>query len=370
MVGKMTPMKMAVFAAAFLGLGMCGLLMLGVIGVNTGIAGLLVGLLLATLPVPLYVMLALWIDRNEKEPTWMLALAFVWGATGACLISIVLNSVNGMVAGMLFGAQVGAAMGTVLSAPLVEESAKALILALFFFWKKDEFDNLTDGIVYAVMVGLGFAMTENILYYGRALSSGGIGGSLFTFALRGMLGPFAHPLFTAMTGAGLGLARETNKKVLAFVAPFVGFGLALFLHFLWNASATFGGNMGYFAVYFLIMVPTFVAVIGLILFSLHRERKVIRANLVRYVDAGLLSTEDLDGLTRVGGRFRRLSAAMKSSGVGGWRREGRFQQAASELAFHNWRLSRGITRGAEQDAAGEEAFLGVIRDCRTDARLA
>jgi len=59
--------------------------------------------------------------------------------------------------------------GAVISAPIVEESAKAFILFVLFFWKKDEFDGIVDGIVYAGMVGLGFAMTENILYYGRAV---------------------------------------------------------------------------------------------------------------------------------------------------------------------------------------------------------
>ena len=43
-----------------------------------------------------------------------------------------------------------------------------MILVIFFFWKKDEFDGVVDGIVYASMAGLGFAMTENILYYGNA----------------------------------------------------------------------------------------------------------------------------------------------------------------------------------------------------------
>ena len=62
----------------------------------------------------------------------------------------------------------GEAFGAVISAPLVEESAKAIILLIFFFAKRDEFDGVVDGIVYAAMVGLGFAMTENIQYYGRA----------------------------------------------------------------------------------------------------------------------------------------------------------------------------------------------------------
>jgi len=101
--------------------------------------------------------------------------------------------------------------GPVFSAPLVEESAKGLALLILFFWKKDEFDDVIDGIVYAAMVGLGFAMGENILYYGRELLAGGIVGSLSLFVLRGMLAPFSHPLFTSMTGIGLGLAPQSNR---------------------------------------------------------------------------------------------------------------------------------------------------------------
>ena len=37
---------------------------------------------------------------------------------------------------------IGESVGAVISAPIVEESAKALILVILFFWKKDEFDGI------------------------------------------------------------------------------------------------------------------------------------------------------------------------------------------------------------------------------------
>ncbi len=159
---------LAVFGAmvaAFL-----GLIVLLLIGVEAGPVGLLVGMICACLPVPIYVMLLLWIDRYESEPLWMLITAFLWGALVAVLIALVLNtSVMIISAVSTHSAQVGELMGGVVSAPIVEESAKAFILLVFFFFKKDEFDGIIDGIVYAGMAGLGFAMTENIVYYGRAL---------------------------------------------------------------------------------------------------------------------------------------------------------------------------------------------------------
>jgi len=58
--------------------GLLGLIVLLLIGAETGPVQLLIGLICACLPVPLYVMLLLWIDRYESEPLWMLATAFFW----------------------------------------------------------------------------------------------------------------------------------------------------------------------------------------------------------------------------------------------------------------------------------------------------
>ena len=122
----------------------------------------------------------------------------------------------------------------VVSAPVVEETAKALVLFVLFFWRRDEFDGVTDGVVYAAMVGLGFAMTENVKYYGVAVAENN---ALGVFIVRGIFSPFAHPLFTGMTGVGLGLAAQTVKGWVKVVAPPVGFVAAVVLHASWNASA-------------------------------------------------------------------------------------------------------------------------------------
>src|SRR6266487_3587152 len=173
-------------------------------------------------------MLLLWIDRYESEPLWMLITAFLWGALVAVLIALVLNtSVMIISAVSTHSAQVGELMGGVVSAPIVEESAKAFILFIFFFFKKDEFDGVIDGIVYAAMVGLGFAMTENIQYYGRAVLENGGGGLTAVFIIRGTLAPFSHPLFTSMTGIGLGLARQSRNTIVKIITPIFGLVAAI-----------------------------------------------------------------------------------------------------------------------------------------------
>ena len=72
-----------------------GLIVLLLIGVETGPVALLIGLVSATVPVPLYLVLVLWIDRYEAEPFWMLATAFFWGALVAVFFAFLINTVSG-----------------------------------------------------------------------------------------------------------------------------------------------------------------------------------------------------------------------------------------------------------------------------------
>ena len=58
-----------------------GFLTLLLLAGELGSAGLVTGLVLATLPAPVYLYLGLWIDRYEPELPRLLARAFLW-ATG------------------------------------------------------------------------------------------------------------------------------------------------------------------------------------------------------------------------------------------------------------------------------------------------
>ena len=69
-----------------------GLIVLLLIGSETGLTGMMVGMICATLPVPIYVLLVVWTDRYESEPIWMLATSFFWGALIAVFIAIVFNT--------------------------------------------------------------------------------------------------------------------------------------------------------------------------------------------------------------------------------------------------------------------------------------
>ncbi len=345
-----------------------GLLVLLLIGVETGPVALLIGLVSATLPVPIYLVLVLWIDRYEAEPYWMLATAFFWGALVAVFFAFVINTA-GSVAVVVLTNDMRAAetYGAVISAPIVEECAKALILFIFFFWKKDEFDGVIDGIVYAAMVGLGFAMTENIQYYGRAVMQSGGEGLTLIFILRGAVAPFSHPMFTSLTGIGLGLARQSQNTFVKFIAPVFGLLAAISMHAIWNGSAVIFGGVGFILMYSLIMVPALFIIFVVIALALRREGQIVREFLVPDFHGGLLTQQEYNQLGTLLGRMGGSFNALSRGGFSGWRASRQLNQTASELAFHRSRVARGISSADAhlREAAYRQALADLLKQLRS-----
>jgi protease PrsW len=358
---QISAIKLAFAITAILIALVLGLLVLLVIGIETGPIAFLLGLITATIPVPIYIVLVLWIDRYEAEPMWMLATAFFWGALVATFFAFLLNTTSHVLVGSLANASAGEAFAAVISAPIVEEIGKALILVIFFFWKKDEFDGVVDGIVYASMVGLGFAMTENIQYYGKAALEGGGGGLTLTLIIRGFFAPFSHPLFTSLTGIGLGLARQTTNIAIKAITPILGLLTAIFMHCIWNGSAVFGGGGIFLLTYIIVMVPAFVIILIVIALALRREGQVVRQFLLIDLERGVLTQQEYDQLCSITGRMGSSFNAFSQSGVKGWRARMRFNQVASELAFHRSRVSRGVHSTNQDIHAQENAYLNALQ---------
>jgi RsiW-degrading membrane proteinase PrsW (M82 family) len=344
-----------------------GLLVLLLIGIETGPVALLLGLLTATLPVPIYVALVLWIDRYEAEPLWMLTTAFFWGALFATFFAFLFNTGSAGIVSYLSNAKAAEEFAAVISAPIVEETGKAFILFIFFFWKKDEFDGVVDGIVYASLAALGFAMTENILYYGRAALGGG-GSLTATLIIRGFFAPFSHPLFTSLTGIGLGLARQSNNLAVKFLTPVVGLLMAIFMHSIWNGSAVFGGGWLFVLIYIVVMIPAFIIMLVVIGFALRREGQVVREHLVIDLDRGFLTAEEYKELGSIVGRMGSSYNAFSRSGLKGWRARRRFNQLASELAFHRNRVARGVYSADEDVLSQETAYLHALQGLINELR--
>jgi RsiW-degrading membrane proteinase PrsW (M82 family) len=341
----------ALLATVFLA---SGLVVLAIIGSDTGPTGVLVGLALAAIPVFVVVPALLWLDRFEAEPTGLLLFAFGWGAAVATLIAILVNSTS---IALLKASGGDVTVGATVIAPIVEETSKGLAVLLVFLYRRREFDGVIDGIVYAGMAGIGFAFTENVLYLGRALADSGVEGLAATFVLRCIFGPFAHPLFTMATGVGFGIAVRTRRPIVRYVAPVAGWLVAVLLHGLWNLS-TIAGLRGFVSAYVVLQVPIFLAALGFALWSRRREGQLIGQHLAVYAQTGWLTPDEVQMLASMPARRRARAAARRYGGAPAARAMRGFQDSASELALLRERMSRSAAGSDAQDT--ERMLLGQI----------
>ncbi|MCB0507379.1 MAG: PrsW family glutamic-type intramembrane protease [Chitinophagales bacterium] len=144
-------------------------------------------------------------DRFDKEPKWLLFLAFFFG-----VLSIFPAAIGSAIGSNFFQVSnniINTALFTFLVVALSEEFAKFFFLR-FILFKRKEFNEPLDGIVYAVMIGMGFASFENLLY----VAEGG-----WDVALMRMITAVpAHAIFAVIMGYYVGLAKFdlTHKNEL------------------------------------------------------------------------------------------------------------------------------------------------------------
>jgi hypothetical protein len=207
-------------------------------------------------------------------------------------------------------------------------------------YRRQELDGPTDGIVYAAMVGLGFATMENVGYYINALVQPEVGGIKLlglTFVLRGVLSPLAHPMFTSMTGIGVAYAASHRHAWWALPVGWVG---AMVLHGTWNGLSAFGlDGLG------LAYVLLFFVLIALIVVLVRDRRRIvglIRRCLPGYIPTGLVSWQDVSMLSTLRGRRTARNWAFASGGLSSANAMADYQLAATELALLHQRAERRV----------------------------
>ncbi|WP_189712823.1 PrsW family intramembrane metalloprotease [Streptomyces phaeofaciens] len=331
-------------------LALSGLVILALVREQTGTEGFLVGLGLAVLPVPLLVAAFRWLDRVEPGPWRNMVFAFAWGACAAALIAIVANSfATRWIATATADPSSADTLGATVIAPVVEETAKAAAVLLLFLFRRRDFTGIVDGVVVAGVTATGFAFTENILYLGTAFGTDQLTGdsgiasvTAATFFVRVVMSPFAHPLFTVLTGIGFGVAALSGegRRVRRVLLPLCGLLLAMGMHALWNGSSTFG-ELGFFAVYASFMVPAFGLLTWLVVWTRQRELRTVREELPAYTAAGWLSPAEPFALGSM--RARRLARehAGRHLGRPAARAVAEYEAYATSLAFLRHRGRRG-----------------------------
>jgi RsiW-degrading membrane proteinase PrsW (M82 family) len=345
-------------------LGLSALILLGLAVGKVGPLGVAVGAGAALLPVGPVVAAFLWLDRWEPEPAKLLWSAFLWGAFGATICALLINSTAEALGDLAFGHGGGNTIAATISAPIAEEAAKGAFLVGLLVWRRQEFDGLVDGIVYAGFIATGFAFTENIEYFGRAFVTYGFGsattGVIAAFILRGVLAPFTHPLFTGMTGIGIGVAARTTSRKVRVFAPLAGYVCAVLLHSLWNSSATLGGADTFLVVYFLVILPILGAMVALVVWQRRREQRVVAAQLPGMAAAGWIADSEVSLLSSLTGRRGWRAAVRKRAGGHAARAVHSYQTAATELAFLRDAVEHG-TAGSDADERQRHLLETMLR---------
>jgi RsiW-degrading membrane proteinase PrsW (M82 family) len=346
----------------------CAIIALGIdaagsVASGDGVVPFLVALPLALLPVPLLVALVLFLDRLEPEPRAALVFAFAWGAGIAALAALVVNT-----AGLVYvtqpdlGSGTGEYVSATFGAPVVEETMKGLVLAGLLWRRRAELDGPTDGVIYAAMVGLGFATVENVGYYINALVTpdrGGIALLGYTFVLRGVASPLLHPIFTSMTG--LGVAYAASRRGAGWRPVAAGWLAAVLLHGIWNGLSAYGAA-GLVTAY-LIMACVLAGIVAVLVADRRRVVGLIRHYLPAYAATGLVTGDDIAMLASLRARRRARTWARTAGGLPAAAAMGDYQLAATELALLRAKAASG-TVGAETFAARQHDLLALMHAAR------
>ena len=266
------------------------------------VLALFISLFAAIVPTALYVLLFYWADRYEREPRWLVRVAFFWGAIPAIIVSLIAELVVGEPFITTPGTLAGEVVSGSLVAPIVEELAKGAALFAIFWWKRQEFDGVLDGVIYGALVGFGFAMTENLLFFIGAFSDGGFGSLSVIIFLRVILFGLNHAFYTSLIGIGLGIARYKRNPLARVLWCSVGLMAGIFAHAMHNLGASLSAvNAASFLLSLLVAGAGLAITLLAIGLSWQQERNVISAELSTEVGR-LLSQEEYGQLT---GQWRR-----------------------------------------------------------------
>ena len=267
-----------------------------------------------------------WLDRWEAEPPLFVIGAFLWGTGVSALISGILNTIFLAVTNDM-------RVTAMYSAPLIEESTKALFLVLVLLTSRRgraEFNSLTDAILYGGMVGLGFSWIENISY---ALQPDTLSESLQMIVVRLLLVAFLHPMLTIIVSIGI-WAGMNARSFLRVLWPFLGWCLAVGLHFLHNGSTTLFGTSGLFlAAGIEVLLFTSLIIVGIR--SRGAEKRTVQAQLPVMVHFGWITPSQAGWLATLEARRQVVARAGARKAL-----LKNFIQNTTELALLRARLDR------------------------------
>jgi protease PrsW len=300
--------------------------------------------LLLVYGLPLFLLIYL-LDLYEREPMSLVLGALVWGGVAATVLSGVANEGWGLVVARLGGPVFAAQWTAALTAPLVEETLKGVGVVLIYLIARDEMDDVMDGFVYGAMIGLGFAIVEDVFYF-IAIFGGTTGGVLAGFYVRVISsGLYGHVLYTGLTGIGIAyfVSRrgETTRGTRLAVALGL-FAAAVAAHFLWNSPLLnyFPSTLDDLGDWLQIPLgatikglPLLLFVVVLVRLAHRRERMWLEAALRSETDSPALTSAELRLLVDPGAKRRSRRIMRERAGEPAERLLKRLQREQVNLAM-------------------------------------
>ncbi|MBF4549565.1 MULTISPECIES: PrsW family intramembrane metalloprotease [unclassified Pseudoclavibacter] len=294
----------------------------------------------ALVPLGLVLTAVWWLDRWEPEPRILLAFGLFWGAGASVVGTLVTGGMMLDVARSYLATEGAVSKFSVLiQSPISEESIKAVGLFLILIFARRHFDSPLDGFSYAAVIGAGFAFTENIIYFSQAAESAS--GFASTFIVRGILSPFAHALFTGITGMAIGWGARRGGWRRPILMGLGGLVIAILAHAFWNGGSLLilpllgvdpSNQFGWLIFYLVVQLPIFL-LLAWFLVKLHdRDRLIIVDRLGEYADAGWFTTSEVAMIGDWSAREQAFAWAKSVSPEADRAMRG-FVQDASRLAF-------------------------------------
>lgn len=177
-------------------------------------------LALALAPAVVIIIFIIGKDKYNKEPFVNLLISFLLGVVST-IPAVLFQTLFAKTLQNYFAYESVTyyACFAFIAVGLSEEGAKYLMLR-YYAYRKPAFDEPLDGIIYGVLVSMGFATLENILYVSRY--------GFETALVRMFLSVPAHACFGIIMGYYVGLAKFTKAHARAYKS--IGLVLAVFFH--------------------------------------------------------------------------------------------------------------------------------------------
>ena len=181
-------------------------------------------------------LVAMWVvdrlDAKRPEPPSLRRLVVLGGMISvvpAIILEMVVGNWLGQPAGKPVLTYWGASTSAFLVAAAIEEACKISVI-YWVVWRRPEFDERMDGIVYGSRAGLGFALVENVLYL---LNADDMGGLLRMWILRAVLAVPGHAMWSGMIGA-MAARKRFDGRGLGLLG---GYLLAVAFHGAYDMTA-------------------------------------------------------------------------------------------------------------------------------------